>query len=87
MPGPIGDAALDPAGVAMPGCGDLAPPGRLERDRLMSAVQLPVSALTVLGIVIVALGLLVAGNVILVALGLGSVAVAGLLAVAGARRA
>lgn len=53
----------------------------------MSAVQLPVSALTVLGIVIVALGLLVAGNVILVALGLASVAVAGLLAVAGARRA
>ena len=53
----------------------------------MSAVQLPVAILTVLGLLIAVLGLVVAGNVALVVIGLVSIAVAGLLGVLGSRRA
>ncbi len=52
-----------------------------------SLVQLPVVALTVLGTVVAVLGLFAAGEVAVVALGLGAVAFAGLLAVLGTRRA
>ena len=52
----------------------------------MTSVRLPVVALTVLGILLVLLGLLAAGSIELVALGMGGIAVAGVLAVAGSRR-
>ena len=52
----------------------------------MTGVQLPVMALTVLGILLVLLGLLAAGSLELVVVGMGGIAVAGLLAVAGSRR-
>ena len=45
----------------------------------------PVAALTVLGIVLAVLGLLVAGNLVIVVVGLLSVFGAGLLQVAGRR--
>lgn len=45
----------------------------------------PVAALTILGILLAVLGLLVAGNVALVVIGLVSVFGAGLLQVAGGR--
>jgi hypothetical protein len=47
---------------------------------------LPVYALTFLGILIALLGLFAAGNIIIVLVGLGSIAVAGVLSVAGGRR-
>lgn len=47
----------------------------------------PVAALTVLGIVIVVLGLFAAGDLAVVALGLAAVFGAGLLQVVGARHA
>ncbi len=53
----------------------------------MSAVELPVTVLTVLGILISVLGLFAAGNLVMVAVGLIAVAFAGVLAVLGARRA
>ena len=46
----------------------------------------PVTALTVLGILIVVLGLFAAGSVELIVVGLGAIAVAGILQVAGMRR-
>ncbi len=52
----------------------------------MSAVELPVTVLTVLGILISVLGLFAAGNLVMVAIGLGAVAFAGVLAVLGTRR-
>jgi hypothetical protein len=52
-----------------------------------SLVQVPVLALTLLGAVVAVLGLFAAGEVAVVALGLGSIAFAGLLAVLGSRRA
>jgi hypothetical protein len=45
----------------------------------------PVAALTILGIVLAVLGLFVAGNVVLVIIGLISIFGAGLLQVAGRR--
>ena len=50
------------------------------------STSLPVAALTVLGILIAVLGLFAAGSVELVLVGLGAIAVAGVLQVAGARR-
>jgi hypothetical protein len=47
----------------------------------------PIAALTVLGILIVVLGLFVAGNVQLVLVGLGSLVAAGLIGAVGARHA
>jgi hypothetical protein len=52
----------------------------------MSSIQLPVVALTVLGILLVLLGLFAAGSLALMALGMAGIAVAGALAVAGTRR-
>jgi hypothetical protein len=52
----------------------------------MTSVQLPVVALTVLGILLVLLGLFAAGSLELMVLGMGGIAVAGLLALAGSRR-
>lgn len=46
----------------------------------------PVAALTVLGILLVILGLFAAGNMIIVVVGLASIFGAGLLQVAGGRR-
>ena len=46
----------------------------------------PVAALTILGIVLAVLGLLVAGNIVIVVIGLLSIFGAGLLQVAGQRR-
>ena len=48
---------------------------------------LPVAALTILGILLVVLGIFAAGEVILAIVGLVSIFGAGLLQVAGARRA
>ncbi len=48
--------------------------------------SLPVTALTVLGILIAVLGLFVGGSVELVVIGLVAIAVAGLIQVAGTRR-
>lgn len=48
--------------------------------------SLPVTALTVLGILIVALGLFAAGSLEVTALGLGAIVVAGILQVAATRR-
>jgi hypothetical protein len=45
----------------------------------------PVAALTILGIILAVLGLFVAGNVVLVIIGLVSIFGAGLLQVAGRR--
>ena len=53
---------------------------------MTSSVQLPVVTLTVLGILVVMLGLFAAGSIAVAALGLGSIAFAGLLAVIGSRR-
>lgn len=50
------------------------------------STSLPVAALTILGIVIAILGLLVAGSIELILVGLGAIAVAGVLQVAGTRR-
>lgn len=52
----------------------------------MTGVQLPVTVLTVLGILIAILGLFAAGSLAMVAVGLGAVGFAGVLAVIGARR-
>jgi hypothetical protein len=46
----------------------------------------PVAALTILGIVVAVLGLLVAGNLVIVVVGLLSIFGAGILQVAGRRR-
>ena len=46
----------------------------------------PVAALTILGILLVVLGIFVAGNVVLAIIGLLSIFGGGLLQVAGARR-
>jgi nucleoside recognition membrane protein YjiH len=54
---------------------------------MTSTLQLPVLTLTVLGAVVAVLGLFAAGELAVVALGLGAVAFAGLLAVLGTRRA
>ena len=59
------------------------PPGE---DRSMPGVELPVVALTILGILLVLLGLFAAGSVEPIALGMGAIAVAGVLAVVGSRR-
>ncbi|HJW21922.1 MAG TPA: hypothetical protein VJ506_05795 [Candidatus Limnocylindrales bacterium] len=48
--------------------------------------SLPVYALTFLGILITLLGLLAAGNVTIVIVGLASIAAAGILQVMGSRR-
>jgi hypothetical protein len=53
----------------------------------MSSVQLPVTVLTVLGILIVVLGLFAAGSLAMAVVGLVAVAFAGVLAVIGTRRA
>jgi hypothetical protein len=47
---------------------------------------LPVAALTVIGILLVVLGLFAAGSLELIVLGVVAVAIAGILQVAGARR-
>ena len=47
----------------------------------------PVTALTVLGILIVLLGLFAAGSVELIVVGLAAIAMAGIIQVAGMRRA
>jgi hypothetical protein len=51
------------------------------------SVSIPVAALTVLGVLIAVLGLFVGGSVELVVIGLIAIAVAGVLQVAGTRRA
>ena len=48
--------------------------------------NLPVLALTFLGILIALLGLFAAGNILVVVIGLASIAVAGILQVLGSRR-
>ena len=48
--------------------------------------SLPVMALTFLGILIVVLGLFAAGSMEVVVVGLGAIAVAGILQVLGSRR-
>jgi hypothetical protein len=53
----------------------------------MSDVQLPVTVLTVLGILITLLGLFAAGNIAVVVVGLLAVAFAGVLGLLAARRA
>jgi hypothetical protein len=53
---------------------------------MSSSLQLPVVTLTVLGAIVAVLGLFAAGEIAVVALGLGAVAFAGLLAALGARR-
>lgn len=45
------------------------------------SVSLPVAALTFLGTVVAVLGLLVAGDLVVVALGLGAIAVAGVIGI------
>ena len=52
----------------------------------MPAPSLVVVALTILGSIVAVLGLFAAGSNELIALGLGAIAVAGFLAVLGARR-
>lgn len=54
---------------------------------MASSVQLPVTTLTVLGAIVAMLGLFAAGSIVVTAVGLVAIAVAGLLAVAGSRRA
>jgi hypothetical protein len=49
-------------------------------------MALPVTSLTILGILIALLGLFVAGNIALTAVGLAAIAVAGVLQLADARR-
>jgi hypothetical protein len=49
-------------------------------------VSLPVTTLNVLGILIAVLGLLVAGNIVVTAVGLGAIAFAGILQLAADRR-
>lgn len=49
--------------------------------------SLPVYALTFLGILIAALGLFAAGNIVIVIVGLVAIGFAGVLAIAGGRRA
>ena len=51
------------------------------------SMSLPVAALTVLGILIVVLGLFAAGSIVVAAVGLAAIAIAGVLQVAGSRRA
>jgi hypothetical protein len=53
---------------------------------MTSTVQLPVATLTVLGAIVAVLGLFAAGEIAVVALGLGAIAFAGLLAVLDTRR-
>ncbi len=53
----------------------------------MTTTLFPVTALTALGILVALLGLLAAGSIELIALGLGSILAAGVLAVVGERRA
>lgn len=50
------------------------------------STSIPVAALTVLGILIAVLGLFVGGNIQLVVIGLITIAVAGVLQIAGSRR-
>lgn len=52
---------------------------------MTSTLQLPVLTLTVLGAVVAVLGLFAAGELAVVALSLGAIAFAGLLAVLGTR--
>ena len=47
---------------------------------------IPVAVLVLIGVLLVGIGLFAAGNMIIVALGVASVAFAGLLQVLGARR-
>lgn len=54
---------------------------------MSSPAQLPIAALTILGVLVTLLGLFAAGEVAVVAVGLGAIAVAGVLAVAAERRA
>lgn len=49
-------------------------------------MSFPIASLTILGIIVAFLGLFAAGNVWVTALGLGAIAFAGVLEVAGARR-
>ncbi len=51
------------------------------------STSVPVAALTVLGILIAALGLFVGGSIQLVVIGLAAIVVAGVLQVIGTRRA
>jgi hypothetical protein len=53
---------------------------------MSSTLQVPVFALTVLGVLVAVLGLFAAGEIAMVALGLAAVAFGGLLAAVGARR-
>lgn len=53
---------------------------------MSTSAQFPVAALTVLGILIVVLGLFAAGSIAVAALGLASVGFSGQLAVLGSRR-
>lgn len=53
---------------------------------MASSAQLPVATLTVLGAIVAVLGLFAAGSILVTAVGLAAVAVAGLLAVLGSRR-
>ncbi len=53
----------------------------------MSSVQLPVMVLTLLGLLLVLLGLFAAGSVVLIALGLAAVLAGGVLAVLAGRGA
>jgi hypothetical protein len=48
-------------------------------------MSVPVASLTMLGILVSVLGLFVAGNVGLLAIGLGAIAVAGVLEIIGGR--
>jgi hypothetical protein len=59
---------------------------RLDARSHTMSTSLPVTALTGLGILIVVLGLFVAGSIELILVGLGAIAVAGVLQVAGTRR-
>jgi len=53
----------------------------------MSGAQLPIAALTVIGILLVVLGLFAAGDLSIVMLGLASIGFAGVLGLFAARRA
>jgi hypothetical protein len=49
-------------------------------------MSFPVASLTILGILVVVLGLFAAGSVVVAAVGLGAIAFAGVLEVAGRRQ-
>jgi hypothetical protein len=66
--------------------GDAGGPDR-RTDSMASSVQLPVTTLTVLGAIVAVLGLFAAGSIVVTAVGLAAIAFAGILAVAGSRRA